>query len=78
MFLQFCDNVTAEKRSEEQSALEKASFLQSIITSLVPMIPVIASVVMFIAYILTGNDLDVAEVTNQPLPILLAVRPELQ
>ena len=53
------------KRSEEQSALEKASFLQSIITSLVPMIPVIASVVMFIAYILTGNDLNVAEVTNQ-------------
>ncbi|KAK7090505.1 hypothetical protein V1264_010291 [Littorina saxatilis] len=51
----------AKKRSEEQSALEKASFLQSIITSLVPMIPVIASVVMFIAYILTGNDLDTAE-----------------
>lgn len=49
------------KRSEEQGMLEKASFLQSIITSLVPMVPVIASVVMFIAYILNGNDLDVAE-----------------
>ena len=61
-----CDNVAAGKRNEEQSALEKASFLQSIITSLVPMIPVIASVIMFITYILTGNDLDVAEVTTQP------------
>lgn len=70
--------MAAGKRNEEQSALEKASFLQSIITSLVPMIPVIASVVMFIAYILTGNDLNVAEVTNQPTPILLAFKLELQ
>lgn len=50
-----------KKRQEEQSALEKASFLQSIIQSLVPMVPIIASVLTFIAYILTGNDLSVAE-----------------
>lgn len=51
----------SNKRNEEQSSLEKASFLQSIITSLVPMVPVIASVVMFIAYILTGNHLTVTK-----------------
>ncbi|KAL8563467.1 hypothetical protein ACOMHN_011946 [Nucella lapillus] len=51
----------SKKRQEEQWALEKASFLQSIIQSLVPMIPIIASVLTFIAYILMGNELSVAE-----------------
>lgn len=54
-----------EKRGEEQVTLERASFLQSIITSLVPMIPVIASVAMFIAIILTGNDLTAAKANIQ-------------
>ncbi|XP_076453500.1 ATP-binding cassette sub-family C member 5-like [Babylonia areolata] len=51
----------SKKRQQEQTALEKASFLQSIIQSLVPMVPIIASVLTFIAYILNGNDLSVAE-----------------
>ncbi|KAK7474400.1 hypothetical protein BaRGS_00034354, partial [Batillaria attramentaria] len=56
----FISRIT-KKRREEQRSLEKASFLQSIITSLVPMIPVIASVVMFTAFILTGHHLTVTK-----------------
>ncbi|KAK3801065.1 hypothetical protein RRG08_013460 [Elysia crispata] len=46
-----------DKREEEKGALERGSFFKSVVTSLVPMIPVIASVVMFLGYILSGNQL---------------------
>ncbi|XP_035827891.1 multidrug resistance-associated protein 5 [Aplysia californica] len=46
------------KRKEERKALERGSFFKSVVTSLVPMIPVIASVFMFLGYILSGNHLD--------------------
>ncbi|GFN89163.1 tyrosine-protein kinase ryk [Plakobranchus ocellatus] len=49
-----------EKRTEEKQALERGSFFKSVVTSLVPMIPVIASVVMFLGYILSGNELTAA------------------
>ncbi|XP_046379798.2 ATP-binding cassette sub-family C member 5-like [Haliotis rufescens] len=47
----------SNKRLEEQRALEHAYFLQSVMTSLVPMIPVVASVFMFLSYIMAGNNL---------------------
>ncbi|XP_041349392.1 multidrug resistance-associated protein 5-like [Gigantopelta aegis] len=51
----------SEKRMSEKTALEHSYFLQSIITSLVPMVPLIASGFMFISLILSGNDLKVSE-----------------
>ncbi|CAG5117590.1 unnamed protein product, partial [Candidula unifasciata] len=50
-------NRLTESRHREKIALERGSFLKSVVASLVPMIPVIASVFMFLGYILTGNDL---------------------
>ncbi|KAK0041417.1 multidrug resistance-associated protein 5 [Biomphalaria pfeifferi] len=55
----FIDRIT-ERRKKERVALERCSFLKSVVTSLVPMIPVIASVVMFLGYILSGNHLTAA------------------
>ncbi|KAH9508717.1 Multidrug resistance-associated protein 5 [Bulinus truncatus] len=49
-----------ERREKEKVALERCSFLKSVVTSLVPMIPVIASVFMFLGYILSGNHLTAA------------------
>ncbi|CAL1528713.1 unnamed protein product [Lymnaea stagnalis] len=55
----FIDRIT-ERRHKEKVALERGSFLKSVVTSLVPMIPVIASVFMFLGYILSGNHLTAA------------------
>ena len=55
--------VYSAKRKDERRALENASFFKSVVTSLVPMIPVIASVSMFLGYILTGNDLSAPDVS---------------
>ncbi|XP_050417371.1 ATP-binding cassette sub-family C member 5 isoform X2 [Patella vulgata] len=49
------------KRKKEKSVLEKALFLQSVMTSLVPMMPVLASVFIFLAYILSGNNLTASQ-----------------
>ncbi|XP_059159542.1 ATP-binding cassette sub-family C member 5-like [Physella acuta] len=55
----FINRVT-ERRQKESKALEGGALLKSVVTSLAPMIPVIASVFMFLGYILSGNHLTAA------------------
>ncbi|KAL5004806.1 hypothetical protein ScPMuIL_018262 [Solemya velum] len=47
-------------RATERGVLEKGSYIQSISSSMAPMVPVMAAVFTFLGYILTGNDLDAA------------------
>ncbi|WAR28249.1 MRP5-like protein [Mya arenaria] len=44
-------------RSDERSILEKGAYVQSISTATAPLVPIMASIFTFLAYVLTGNDL---------------------
>ncbi|KAK3096260.1 hypothetical protein FSP39_025059 [Pinctada imbricata] len=48
-------------RSDERKMLEKAAYINSISTSAAPMVPVMASVFVITAHVLTGNDLNAAQ-----------------
>ncbi|XP_052214648.1 ATP-binding cassette sub-family C member 5-like isoform X1 [Dreissena polymorpha] len=44
-------------RAEERRFLEKGAYVQSISTATAPIVPVMASIFTFLAYVLTGNEL---------------------
>ena len=44
-------------RGDERKILEKGAYVQSMSSSVSPTVPILASVFMFLAYVLTGNDL---------------------
>lgn len=48
-------------RSQERKVLEKAAYINSISTSVAPMVPVMASVFVIIAHVMTGNPLNAAQ-----------------
>ncbi|XP_069104067.1 ATP-binding cassette sub-family C member 5-like isoform X2 [Argopecten irradians] len=48
-------------RSDERKILEKSALVQGISTSAAPMVPVMASVFVILAHVLTGNDLTPAQ-----------------
>ncbi|XP_056005289.1 ATP-binding cassette sub-family C member 5-like [Ostrea edulis] len=48
-------------RSQERAILEKAAYVNSISTSVAPMVPVMASVFVITAHVMTGNPLNAAQ-----------------
>ncbi|XP_046559479.1 LOW QUALITY PROTEIN: ATP-binding cassette sub-family C member 5-like [Haliotis rubra] len=48
-------------RSKERGVLEKAAYVQSLSTSVASMVPVFSSVITFITYVATGNELTAAK-----------------
>lgn len=48
-------------RSDERSILEKAALVQGLSTASAPLVPVMASVFVILAHVLTGNDLTAAQ-----------------
>ena len=54
--------VFTEIRSDERKVLEKAAIVQGLSTSSAPMVPIMASVFVIVAHVLTGNDLTAAQV----------------